>query len=123
MLSVRMVKLCRNSICKPLSIIFNDCLKEGKLPSDQRKTHFVNIHKKGDKQCLKSCGPISLLSVCSKSFECLIYDELFTCLTDNKLVSPNQFRFKPGDSGINQLLAITQKIRKLFDDGFEERGV
>ena len=34
MLSVRMVKLCRNSICKPLSIIFNDCLKEGKLPSD-----------------------------------------------------------------------------------------
>ena len=25
MLSIRMIKLCGNSICKPLSIIFNDC--------------------------------------------------------------------------------------------------
>ena len=32
--SIRMIKLCENSICKPLSIIFNDCLKEGKFPSD-----------------------------------------------------------------------------------------
>ena len=34
MLSIRMKKLCGNSICKPLSIIFNDCLKEEKYPSD-----------------------------------------------------------------------------------------
>ena len=27
-LSTRMIKLCVNSICKPLSIIFNDCLKK-----------------------------------------------------------------------------------------------
>ena len=33
MLSVSMKKLCENSICKPLSIIFNDCLKE-EFPSD-----------------------------------------------------------------------------------------
>ena len=28
MLSIRMIKLCGNSICKPLSIIFNDCLNK-----------------------------------------------------------------------------------------------
>ena len=33
MLSVWMKKLCGNSICKPLAIIFNDCLKE-EFPSD-----------------------------------------------------------------------------------------
>ena len=32
MLSIRMIKLCGNSICKSLSIIFNDCLNEGKVP-------------------------------------------------------------------------------------------
>ena len=30
--SIRMIKLCGNSTCKPLSIIFNDRLNEGKFP-------------------------------------------------------------------------------------------
>ena len=34
MLSIRMIKLCGNSICKPLSIIFHDCLNEGKFPHE-----------------------------------------------------------------------------------------
>ena len=34
MLSIRMIKLCGNSICKPLSINFNDCLNEGKSPHE-----------------------------------------------------------------------------------------
>ena len=42
---------------------------------------------------------------------------------ENELISPNQSGFKPGDSCINQLLAITHEIYKSFDDGFEVRGV
>ena len=84
MFNIRMIKLCVNSICKPLSIIFNDCLKEGKFPSDWKKPHVVPVHKKGDKQCLKNYRPISLLPVCSKTFERLIYNEPFTFFSDNK---------------------------------------
>ena len=80
MLSIGMIKLCGNSICKPLSIIFNDCLKVGKFPSDWKKAHVVPIHKKGDKQCLENYRPISLLPICSEIFERLIYNELFTLL-------------------------------------------
>ena len=80
MLSIRMIKLCGNSICKPLSIIFNDCLKEGKFPSDWKKAHVAPVHKKGDKQCLENYRPISLLPICSEIFERLIYNELFTLL-------------------------------------------
>ena len=43
--------------------------------------------------------------------------------TSNDLISPNQSGFKPGDSFINQLLSITHKIYKSFDDGLEVRGV
>ena len=39
MLSIRMKKFCGDSIFKPLSIIFNDCLKEEKFPSDWKKAH------------------------------------------------------------------------------------
>ena len=78
MLSIRKIKLCGTSICKLLSIIFNDCLNEGKFPSDWKKAHVAPFRKKGDKQCLKHYRPISLLPICSKIFECVIYNKLFT---------------------------------------------
>ena len=123
MLSIRMIKLCRNSICKPLSIIFNDCLNKGKFPHEWKKANVVPVHKKGNKQSLKNYRPISLLPICSKIFERLIYNEMFTFFTENNLISPNQSGFRPGDSCVNQLLAITHEIYKSFDEGFEVRGV
>ena len=63
-----MTKLCGNSICKPLSITFNDCLKEEKFPSDWKKAHVVPVQKKGVKQCIKTYTPISLLPISSKNF-------------------------------------------------------
>ena len=108
MLRIWIIKLYGNSICKPLLTIFNDCLKGGGggFPSDWKKAHVVPVHKIGNKQCL-NYKPISLLPICSKISECLIYDELFTFFTDNMLISPNQSGFRPGDSCVNQLLAIT----------------
>ena len=47
---------------------------------------------------------------------------MFKFFTSNNLISPNQSRFKPGDSCINQLLSITHKIYKSFDGGLEVRG-
>ena len=38
MLSIWMIKLCGNSICTPLSTIFNDCLNKGKFPHEWKKT-------------------------------------------------------------------------------------
>ena len=42
---------------------------------------------------------------------------------ENNLISENQSGFKPGDSCINQLLAITHEIFSSFDDNYEVRGV
>ena len=61
-----MIKLCGNSICKPLSIIFNDCLNEDKFPHEWKKTNVVPLHKKGNKQSLKNYRPLSLLPICRK---------------------------------------------------------
>ena len=112
MLSIRMIKLYGNSICKPLSIMFNDCLKEGQFTSDWKKAHVVPVHKKGDKQYLTNYRHISLLPVCSKIFERLIYNEFVTFFNDNNLISPKQSGFRPGDSCVNQLIAITHEICK-----------
>ena len=88
-----------------------------------KKTNIVPIHKKGDKQTLKNYRPVSLLPICGKTFERLLFNEMFRFFLDNKLISTNQSGFKPGDSCMNQLLSITHEIYKSFDDGLEVRSV
>ena len=71
---------------------------------------------------------MSLLSICGKIFESLIYNNLFGFFIANELVSSNQsvskqFVFKPGNSCITQLLSITHKIYRSFDDGYEVKSV
>ena len=67
--------------------------------------------------------PLSLLPICGKIFERLIYNSLFEFLIANELISSNQSGFKPNDSCINQLFSITHEIYKSLDDGYEVRGV
>ena len=112
MLSIRMTKLCENSICKPFSIIFNDCLNEGKFPHKWKKANVVPAHKKGNKD-----------NLFSKISERLIYNKMLNFFTQNNVISPNRSEFRSGDSFVNQLLAITYKIYNSFDEGFELRGV
>ena len=101
--SIRMLKLCNTLICncKPLEIIFNQRLETGTFPNDWKKGNVVPVFKKTDKQILKNYRPISLLPVCGKIFEKLIFNEMFKCFIENDLISPNQSGFKPGDSCIN----------------------
>ena len=82
-------------------------------------TNMVPIYKIVDKQILKNHRPLSLLPICGKIFERLIFDELFNCLLENNFFSPNQSGFKPGDSSSNQILSITHGIYNSFDEGLE----
>ena len=66
-ISVRMLKICGDSLCKPLEMIFKDCLTQGTFPTEWKKANVVPIYKKGDKQCVKNYRPVSLLPICSKN--------------------------------------------------------
>ena len=100
-ISIRMLQLCDNSICKSLELIFQQGMESGSFPSEWKKVNVVPIHKKDDKQCLKNYRPISLLPIRGKSFEKLIFNEMFKFFIENELISPNLLGFKPGDSCIN----------------------
>ena len=115
-----MLKICGDSIYEPLETIFRQALLTGVFPSEWKKGNIVPVHKKSDKQNIKNYRPVSLLPICGKIFERLIFNEMFKFFTPNNLISPNQLGFKHGDSCINQLLSITHKIYKSFDDGLEE---
>ena len=122
-ISIHMIKICSTAICKPLRLIFNQCIDNGIYPCEWKKATVAPIHKKGDKQTFKNYRPVSLLPICSKIFERLLYNKMFGFFLDKGLISANQSGFKPGDSCINQHLIITHDIYKSFDDGYEVRDV
>ena len=120
---VRMIKICGESIFKPLELIFKSCLKNGKFPIEWEKANVVPVHKGNNKQLIENYRPISLLPVCGKILERLISNKMFEFFTENELISQNQSGFKPGDSCISQLLCITHDIYQSLDDGLETRAV
>ena len=62
---------------------------------------------------------MSLLPICSKIFEKLIFDSIYDLFNNNKS------GFRPSDSCINQLVAITHNIFNAFNanPSLEVRGV
>ena len=123
MISIRMIKICDTSICRPLKLIFQACLESGKFPNEWKKVNVVPFYKKGDKQILKNYPQISLLPIAGKIFERLLYDKMFEFFIANNLISKNQSGFRPGNSCIIQLLSITHEIYQFFDDNLEVRAV
>ena len=121
MISIRMIKLCGISICKPLEIIFQNCLRSGKFLSEWKKANVVPAFKKDDKQCIKNYCTVSPLPVCGKVFEWLLY--MFSFFSENDLISPKYSGFRPCDSCTNQLLSIAHETLSAFDYGNEVRGV
>ena len=90
MISIRMLKLCGEAICRPLNIIFKTCLNTGKFHLEWKKGNVVPIHKKDDKRNVKNYRPVLLLPICGKIFERLIYNVMHDFLSVNNFLSPNQ---------------------------------
>ena len=49
--------------------------------------NIVPIHKKGDKQTVINYRPVSLLPICGKIFERLLYNEMLNFFLENDLIS------------------------------------
>ena len=63
-----------------------------------KKANAVTVHEKGDKQVPRNYRPVSLLPICGKIFERLMYNNLFEFFIKKDLISSNQSDFKRGDS-------------------------
>ena len=121
--SICMLKLCASSISKPLLLLLsleNEC-----FPNKWKKAKIVPIHKKGDEHLIQNYRPVSLLPICGKIFEKIIFNSLFQYLENNNLLNPHQSGFCPGDSCVHQLLSITYEIYRSFNayPSFEVRGI
>ena len=109
-ISVRMVKICDDSIKKPLPIIYKNCIKTSIYTNAWKKYNIASVLKKGDKQVVNNYRPVSLLPIFGKVFEKILFNSIFEYLQESCLLCDNESGFQPSDSCEYQLLSIFQDI-------------
>ena len=115
-ISGQMLILCDNSVVLPLKIIFGNILETSTYPDLWKLANVTPIFKKNDKQLIQNYRPISLLPICGKIFEKIIFNNLYNYFNTNNLITKNQSGFRPGDSTINQLIYLVNEIHEAFEN-------
>ena len=77
----------------------------------------VAVFKKSDQQGCNNYRPISLLSNISTLTEELLHNHLSSFLEQNNCLFNYQFGFRNNHSTKHALISVTEKIRKVIDDG------
>ena len=72
-----MLKICGDSICRPLNITFKTYLRTVKFPLECKIAKVFQFEKKGgDKQTVINYLAVSLLPIRGKIFKPLFYNEM-----------------------------------------------
>ena len=85
-ISIRMIKLCTNSVVHPLTLIFPNSMAAGTFATQSKRVNIVPIHKKNDKQIVSNYRPVSLLLLCSKIFEKFFSQQTFQVFSGQRFV-------------------------------------
>jgi len=98
-----------------LAKFYTYILEIGKLPKQFKITKILVILKSGKpNKDVKSYRPISLLSTSSKLLERLIYNRISDTINTN--IPIEQAGFRPNRSCCDQVLSITTRIEKGYED-------
>ena len=111
-----MLLVCDDLVGMTLKIIFENILISSLYPGVCKLSNMTPILKKGDKQSIINYRPISLLPICGNMFEKIIFNNLYSYLNANNLITKNQSGFRPGDSITNQLLFLADEILQAFEN-------
>ena len=117
--SPQILKRCASEICAPLTSVFSACLQENTWPSVWKEARVVPVHKRSSRSDPKNYRPISLLSVVGKVFERVVTDVVCRHLSDNYLLSDQQYGFRPGRSTSDLLMLLTRKWQDALDEGLD----
>ena len=115
----RVLKELANEIAKPLQIIFNKTILEGKVPEDWKLANVTPIFKKGSRSSRSNYRPVSLTSVVCRLLESLIRDHISEYLNNNHLILDSQHGFCKGKSCQTNLLTFFDKVTQEIDKNRE----
>ena len=113
-LSTKLLKIMKNELADPLSILVNQSFSSGTFPDLLKKAKVIPIFKKGDESLVTNYRPISILPALSKVFERIMHDQLTIYFENNNLINPNQYGFRKHHSTDLAASHLVDKITTRF---------
>ena len=105
-----LLKLCSYFISSPLNYICNRTLFTGVFPDRLKYVIIRPPFKKGNKNDMSNCRPISILTSFSKMFEKVMQTGLLKHLTDHNTLSKEQNGFRTKLKTDNATYQLTNEI-------------
>ena len=106
-ISARLVRECADLISSSITNIFNPSLTLGTFPEDWKCAKVTPIFKQGTRNEMNNYRPISVISVMAKTFERIIYNQLYAYMLEHDLLSEYQSGFRSLHSTVTALLEAT----------------
>ena len=113
-ISCWVLKECATELSKPLHIVMQESLKQGKLPESWKRADIVPLFKKGNRQDPLNYRPVSLTSVVCKIMEKLIRKNWVEHLETNDMLSKRQFGFRKGRSCVSNLSSFYTRMSEIL---------
>ena len=116
-ISSKLLKVAAPVLAESLCKIFNKSVETGTFPSEWKSAKVFPVHKKDDKSDPNNYRPISVLPAVGKVFERIIYDQLYSYLSRNKILTKHQSGFRSLHSTVTALLDATNEWYFNIDQG------
>ena len=114
-INVNVVKKIYKELKAPLMRVFNLSLSTGIFPDKLKIAKVSPIFKNGEKDLLTN-RPTSVLPCFSKILERILYDRLYSYLTESKILFKKHFGFRSGHSTDHALSELIDQICECFDE-------
>ena len=116
-ISPRLLKICKDDICKPLTTLFNNSIESATYPDKLKISKVVALYKKESHYVPDNYRPISLLTSIDKIFEKLLYKRFIKFIEKQKIIILEQYGFLRKHSTISALIDNIDNIRNYIDNG------
>ena len=103
-------------ISKPVTLIINQCLRNGIFPNKLKSAKVIPIYKKDNDTDFTNYRPISILPALSKIFEKVIYNQTHDYFQSNNLYFRSQYGFRKQHSTELALLEVIDRIAQQLEN-------
>ena len=114
-ISSKLIKMIKDALVKPITIIINQMLTTGIFPEKLKIAKVIPLYKKDDAAFFNNYRPISLLPAISKIFEKVIFKQLYQFFSEKKLLYKSQYGFRTEHSTEFAAVEVVDRILTEMD--------
>ena len=111
-ISSEMIKMCKEEMAGPLTLIINRSICSGVFPNKWKIAKISPLLKKGDPTQLKNYRPVALLCVAGMVLEKMVADQIESYFESNGLLGEYQFGFRRNKSTVSEMLTLYETLQE-----------